>query len=71
MRGVCPVCQDVVPCRSANGQVFREMEVLGWEFEDVQREFGESVYWLLDTHESYGAPCEGSGQVPEALIKDE
>lgn len=71
MQGVCSVCRSKVEVVSAHGRIFHEMKEHGWDDEDVIREFGQSAHYLCEKHESFGQRCDGSGQIPEAILKDE
>jgi len=64
MRGVCSVCQEAVGvnpfCETEGDEDF-----LGDPLRCPEEE------WELDSHnDASGNPCEGVGQMPEALVDD-
>ena len=66
-QGICPVCQSkqLVSSSSAPRHDYRE---IGWDDEEIDRCHGEEVNFVLISHDFYGQPCEGGGQMPEAVL---
>jgi len=65
MLGICSVCEEKVSIeRSAVPS--SQLDKLGyadWE----KAEFGESLFYICLPH---GEPCEGSGQIPQVVLKN-
>lgn len=60
--GVCCSCESVHPVR-----IGREKSVDLYEgFGDFEDELGQ---YVMDTHDAFGQFCEGSGTMPQLLIR--
>ena len=69
MKGICSVCQTVQPIVNSPTPSM-QMEKLGYDDYEMERQFGESIYFLVVSHEFYGEHCDGSNQIPETVLKD-
>ena len=67
LSGICPVCQTkqvVTPSATP----LNELLTLGCDREEIDREFGDTICYILAKLESFGEHCGGSGQVPQAVV---
>ena len=65
--GICCVCQCAVPLQPS--PIPRQQELdRGLDDWDINREYGESINYVVIDHIFYGQKCDGSGQIPQALI---
>lgn len=69
MKGVCTVCQSVKEVSRSSLAVQQLIDDLGYEEEDLAREYGEEIHYLVDEHEFCGQRCDGVGQIPQVLVK--
>lgn len=67
MQGICAVCgQEVALERSfIPRQDERDRGFDDWE---IDMTYGESINYLVITHEICEVLCEGSGQIPQTVI---
>lgn len=63
--GVCCTCQSTHPVRHKGRGA--DDDLLGFRDEDFDGEAGE---WVMDTHDAFGSHCDGSGTMPQALVKE-
>lgn len=65
--GVCSTCQSVHPVRpkrTTSEESFFDFD----EDLDLDGEVGE---WVMDTHDAFGAHCDGSGTMPQAILSED
>ncbi len=67
--GVCCACQSVVPLTRSEIPLQQEL-ARGWDREMCEMEYGDSIHYICVSHEFYGEPCEGTGQIPQCVLKD-
>lgn len=68
MQGICTVCQS--PQNVHQSQVpMQQMVELGEEEEDMLFLFGDPILYLVDSHDCCGEHCEGSGLVPQTILR--
>jgi len=63
VQGVCCTCQSIHPLRPSK----TSREDVGHPMTDRDLD-GEIVDWVMDTHDAWGEPCEGSGTQPQAVV---
>lgn len=63
MRGICSVCQSEQSLRLSKKDEN--------EYDDFDDSWESDYLQVVDTHDFYGEQCDGSGQVPEIVLKDE
>lgn len=68
MQGICSVCQEPVEIHPSDAAI-REMAPHGYDLETLEHEFGEEIHYLCVPHSAYGKYCEGSGQIPQTILK--
>lgn len=64
MEGVCCECQTTHPVHPARSLREREMDL---EEDDSDGEVGG---YVMDIHDAWGSHCDGSGTMPQAVLKD-
>ena len=69
MKGICPVCQGVQEIEFSPVPRQQE-EARGLEWEDIEMTYGDDINYVVVPHVFYGVDCEGSGQIPQGIIKD-
>ena len=62
MEGVCCECQSVHLVSPAP-----QRDDLNW---DEEGDFEEQSFFVMATHDAYGSHCNGSGETPQAVLKD-
>lgn len=76
MQGVCCTCQCVVPVSRSTVALYAEINRLDLDHEDpfiadyIRDDYGDSIDYLCDPHDAFGQPCDGAGQIPQAIIKE-
>lgn len=66
-RGICTCCQAEVPIY-ASSLARKEEEDRGYDQREIDMTYGESINYLVEQHDFYGELCEGSGQIPQAVL---
>ena len=70
MLGICSCCEQKVCIERS--PIPRQQELdMGYEDFEISMTYGESINFICSPHDCWGVPCEGSGQIPQAVIKEE
>lgn len=69
MKGICCGCQGSVELVSAQRRELSLVDYTDDQISDECRWLGESVDYLVIEHEFCGERCDGSGQVPQVVLK--
>jgi hypothetical protein len=64
MQGVCCECQSVHPVRPARRRDDLDLDI------DEDNDLGPVGDYVMDIHDFYGSHCDGSGEMPQALVKE-
>lgn len=68
MQGICCGCQSPQDIQLSNLPA-NQMADLGWDAEDMDRCFGDDHRYVVMEHDFHGQRCDGSGLVPQAIIR--
>ena len=68
-KGLCCGCQSVVPVQPSTLAV-EECLDKGIEEWELEQTYGNSIRYIVIDHTFYGEHCDGSGQIPQVVIKD-
>lgn len=73
-QGICTVCQSPVAIRSSPVPLQELMQQSHsddlFADDEIRRTYGDSINYLCDTHDAFGQHCEGSGLIPQVVLKD-
>lgn len=69
MRGICCGCQSPVDLQYSSLPLHQLLE-LGQDEEEIHREYGDSISYVCVSHDAWGERCDGSGLVPQVVLKD-
>ncbi len=71
--GICCVCQEKVLIEASSLARDELSERYGSDYYDewfIDQWYGDSINFLVVEHKFYGERCDGSGQVPQVVLKD-
>jgi hypothetical protein len=68
-KGICCGCQTQVPLTESDIPRQQELDN-GMDDWSIDRMYVDAVGFLCVEHEAWGERCEGSGQVPQVVLKE-
>lgn len=68
MTGICCTCQQEVPIYTSYIPRNEERE-RGLEDFEIDMQYGPSIDYLCESHHPWGELCEGTGQIPQFVLK--
>ena len=66
-KGICTGCQEQQSIRRSSTPRQEEKE-RGMEDCEIDQTYGDTINFVVEPHDFHGEPCDGSGQIPQALV---
>lgn len=65
--GMCCGCEAKQPLvRSSSAR--QEERERGFDDWEIDQQYGESIDYIVASHDFYGSHCDGSGQIPQVIF---
>ena len=67
MMGICSVCQERIAVLRSSVPLAQEI-ARGEDAQDIERQYGEIIHYVVIDHDAWGERCDGSGQIPQTIL---